>query len=109
MSKTIGLLLVIAVALGLFIAFNPEARERAMDAWEQVKIAWEQFSEDFSASMGTLMAGFRDRFDGMSSSSQGEEPAAAEDENAGTSVGARLSIFLRNLWLNISSNVSVDH
>lgn len=109
MSKTIGVLLVIAVALGLFIAFNPDARERAMDAWEQVKVAWEQFSDDFSASMGTLMAGFRERFDGTSSSSEGDEQTAAEEQNAGTSVGARLSVFLRNLWLNISSSVTVDH
>jgi hypothetical protein len=62
MSKIIIILLVLAVVATLLVAIDPGSRARAMETWEQVKSAWADFSKDFSASMSTLIADFRERF-----------------------------------------------
>jgi hypothetical protein len=54
MSKSIGLLLAIVAVLALIVAFNPDARANAVEAWEQVKVTWSDLSEQFNDSMGAL-------------------------------------------------------
>jgi hypothetical protein len=91
MSKSVGLLLAIAAVLGLIVAFNPEARANAVEAWEQVKVAWSGFSEQFKDSMGALQG-----------ESVPESGVAQHDSDAGG-----IAALLRDVWLNVSASLSL--
>ena len=62
MSKIIALLLIVMVAISFVVATNPQARERALELWEQWQPAWVEFSQDFLASVSAIVAEFRERF-----------------------------------------------
>jgi hypothetical protein len=90
MSRSIGLLLAIVVALGLIVAFNPEARAGAVEAWAQVQTAWADFSDRIGASMGAAQDG----------STRGS--ATAQDSGS----GLHLPDLLHDLWVSVSASVS---
>ena len=106
MSKLIVFLLVIVIALGLFIAINPDAHARAIQVWEQAKVAWGQFAAKFSASMDNMKAAFAQHFGQTGSSAGTEKESSTGKEDAEASAELPIVSFLRGLWSSVSSSIA---
>jgi hypothetical protein len=59
MSKSVGLLLILALALGLWINFNPEARQRATQSWESAKALFVSVKAGVSVAVHDWVAGLQ--------------------------------------------------
>ena len=101
MSKTTSLLVVLALALGVFIALNPEARERANTAWQDTHSFFVELYAKISPSIQELFTGDEEMASKPQSSRSGASRGSSRD-SLDTSVILK---SLHELWIDINARI----
>jgi hypothetical protein len=59
MSKSVGLLLLLALALGLWVSLNPEAHQKAAQSWEDAKTFFLAIQTNLSVATHNWLVGLK--------------------------------------------------
>ncbi len=99
MTRTTSVLIILALALGLFIYFNTDAREQAQETWQDTRTFFVEVYANVSTSLKDLFSsgeGASKNERNVQSGKEGESPGMAFDTST-------FLMSLRQLWLEISS------
>lgn len=99
-----GLLLLLGIAVGLWLGFNPQAHQKMLENWGEAKSAYLRIQTQAKAKFNGLALQ-------LSSSKQSASSSAPKWVNTAwrqlASIFNTIWISVRRLWLSISSNINM--
>ncbi len=102
MTRTTSMLLLLVLALGVFIYFNPAARQQAGEAWQNARtILVDLYVKGF--------ASIKDLFSGGQGASTQQRSTGSGSTGASPGLSINTGAFLnslRALWLDISARLN---
>jgi len=112
MSKLTLMVLILAVGLGLFVWFNPPARERAEAAWDDARTYAVQFYARISPSFEGLFSTSDEPSGGETASAESSSGSGAGGES-GDGLGFALSLdsvvqSMRDVWLSFTARLGLE-
>jgi uncharacterized membrane protein YraQ (UPF0718 family) len=105
MSKSAVLLLIAAVVIGLLVAFNPEARQKALQSWDVAKTTFVKVETDVSVKVHDWAA--QQNADQQSDSGSNPNPFAV----AWKQISSTLEAFwnsLQKFWAQLTAGTHLN-
>jgi hypothetical protein len=105
MSKSAALLLVAAIVIGLLVAFNPQARQKASQSWDTAKTAFVKVETNVSAQVHDWAA--QQKSSQQTDSGSKPDPFAVAWKQISSTLEAFWS-SLQKLWLQLTAKVHLN-
>jgi hypothetical protein len=108
MLKSTGLLLLVGLALGLWLGFNPQAHGKVVQNWNNTKTFFERLETNFSTSINAWTMRTKDQAqaDQKAASRITTKPFATAWQQFVSAGGAFLQ-SMQKIWLELVTNPNV--